>query len=473
VDSRERWQALQRSLSVARRWLDAGDREQALIAVDAALAIDPEFLAAQSLRERILAAEPAVTTASAESGGVNAARSIVVSEEPANIEAAATHQTVVAQDFSPVVSGPFRQMSGVGADAGALDLPLRPVISEPPIAAAGYAKFEQRAKRRRVDHRLDAARAAIAKGRLHDASAALNEVLNLDPNAPELAGLMASVEKLRRGTHAPRRGAWIAAMLVFGAMVLGASWLEQQQALRSRPIGTISGLVAAPQPAPLPSFTPPVESEAGPIGTSGLTPDVTSGSDAKTANMAESAAPRPTPRFTPPALEQPIEPLSNSVAPTPVTPPPALQRTAPPALTASSTSAASPPPVEHAVSPAVERAVSASVPAVDEAALVRQALQRYRTAYEGLDAGSAQAVWPAVDQGALARAFEGLESQTLRFDACDVQLQNEIASATCRGSASYVPKVGSREPRTEPRVWRFSLRKNGGEWQIDTARVER
>jgi hypothetical protein len=105
--------------------------------------------------------------------------------------------------------------------------------------------------------------------------------------------------------------------------------------------------------------------------------------------------------------------------------------------------------------------------------LVRQVLQRYRKAYEGLDARSAQAVWPAVNEAALARAFDGLESQSLTFDACDVRLRGEAASATCHGSARYVPKIGSREPRMEPRVWNFTLRKAEGDWKIDSARTER
>ena len=104
---------------------------------------------------------------------------------------------------------------------------------------------------------------------------------------------------------------------------------------------------------------------------------------------------------------------------------------------------------------------------------MKQVLQRYRTAYDGLDARSAQAVFPAVNQAALARAFDGLESQTLTFDACDVQLRGEAAVATCRGSARYVPKIGSREPRVEPRVWNFSLRKKSSDWTIDSARAER
>ena len=69
---------------------------------------------------------------------------------------------------------------------------------------------------------------------------------------------------------------------------------------------------------------------------------------------------------------------------------------------------------------------------------------------------------------------DGLESQTLTFDACDVQLRGDAAIATCRGSARYVPKIGSREPRVEPRFWNFSLRKTmSGDWTIDSARAER
>jgi hypothetical protein len=110
---------------------------------------------------------------------------------------------------------------------------------------------------------------------------------------------------------------------------------------------------------------------------------------------------------------------------------------------------------------------------VDDNLLVKQVLQRYRTAYEGLDAQSAHAIWPAVNQAALARAFDGLESQSLTFDACDVRVRGELATAMCEGSARYVPKIGNREPRIEPRVWNFSLRKAGADWQIESARAER
>src|SRR5206468_5006573 len=53
VTQRERWQALQAHLSAARACVEAGESHQALIEVEAALALDPDFLAAQSLRDRI------------------------------------------------------------------------------------------------------------------------------------------------------------------------------------------------------------------------------------------------------------------------------------------------------------------------------------------------------------------------------------------------------------------------------------
>ena len=104
---------------------------------------------------------------------------------------------------------------------------------------------------------------------------------------------------------------------------------------------------------------------------------------------------------------------------------------------------------------------------------VRQVLQQYRLAYEELDARSAQAVWPRVNEIALQRAFDGLESQRLMFADCQVDVRGQVGSAVCRGTTRYVTKIGSREPKVEPRVWNFSLLKSGDDWQIESARTER
>jgi hypothetical protein len=137
---------------------------------------------------------------------------------------------------------------------------------------------------------------------------------------------------------------------------------------------------------------------------------------------------------------------------------------------------AAPTPAASSVASPISAAVGSipiSVAGPDDEQLVKSVLQRYRTAYEGLDARSAQAVWPAVNESALERAFRGLESQSLTFSDCNVQFRGAAATAVCRGSARYVPKVGSREPRTEPRVWSFTLRRAGPDWQIENARVDR
>jgi hypothetical protein len=119
-----------------------------------------------------------------------------------------------------------------------------------------------------------------------------------------------------------------------------------------------------------------------------------------------------------------------------------------------------------------EPPVVRDAPRVPDEDLVRDVLQQYRVAYEHLDARSAAAVWPRVDRSALERAFEGLVSQRLTFDSCNVEVRSSAGTAVCRGSTRYVPKIGSREPRIEPRTWTFSLRKAGSDWRIDTARVE-
>jgi len=126
-------------------------------------------------------------------------------------------------------------------------------------------------------------------------------------------------------------------------------------------------------------------------------------------------------------------------------------------------------------SPAAGSAVVSAllVTNADDRALVDQALQRYRRAYNKLDAHSARVVYPAVNEGALARAFGSLESQLISFESCDIDLEGRLASATCHGTSRYVPKIGNHEPRIEPRIWNFTLRKEGGDWTIENARAAR
>lgn len=122
-------------------------------------------------------------------------------------------------------------------------------------------------------------------------------------------------------------------------------------------------------------------------------------------------------------------------------------------------------PATRTTAPPPEPETARAEPEVDDVARVRAVLSRYEAAYSGLDAAAARAVWPAVDERALARAFNSLQSQRVSLDKCDVSVSGASARAECAGSATWVPKVGG-SGRTELRRWLFDLRNAGGAWQI-------
>jgi hypothetical protein len=108
---------------------------------------------------------------------------------------------------------------------------------------------------------------------------------------------------------------------------------------------------------------------------------------------------------------------------------------------------------------------TAAPPAIDAQAAVRATLARYEAAYSGLNVSAARAVWPAVDARALARAFDGLASQRVALDRCDVSVNGTTAHAACSGIAEWTPKVGGGE-RRQNRRWAFDLVNAGGSWEI-------
>jgi tetratricopeptide (TPR) repeat protein len=355
VDERQRWEALRAELRSAQAAYDAGDRETALHHVDAALAIDPDFLAAQCLRDRVLAR---------------------------------------AEPVAPVLAAHMaRQAPAASA------LPER-LVTGPPVSADGRALFEQRVKRRRVDRSVHAARAALQRRCLEDAVAALDEIIALDPDRPELGELTAQLTQVRRTADSSTPGPWIAAAAVFVIAVVGP-WLPESKSLRAHPM-VGSALLVSP-----------------------LMPTVITTASTSTASTGE-----------------PEEPIDDPL------------------------------PIASGATSSRAGIAATSVAMVNDELIIRQTLERYRTAYSGLDARSAQAVYPAVNQAALARAFDNLQSQTLAFDACDMQVGGWSATATCHGSTRYVPKIGDHALHTEPRVWSFTLSKNGDDWKIENARAE-
>jgi hypothetical protein len=132
-----------------------------------------------------------------------------------------------------------------------------------------------------------------------------------------------------------------------------------------------------------------------------------------------------------------------------------------------------PPPTPPATAVRPAPAAPAAVAAPSEHSEIERTLAQYRSAYQRLDAEAAQAVWPSVDVRALARAFDTLASQQLAFENCQLEIAGQSATAECRGSATYAPKIGNREPKLEPRQWTFHLHREPEGWKIQSAQTRR
>src|SRR5262249_8201556 len=104
----------------------------------------------------------------------------------------------------------------------------------------------------------------------------------------------------------------------------------------------------------------------------------------------------------------------------------------------------------------------------NENSAIYMLLGRYQSAFNDLNVSVAKSVSPSVNERGLARAFEGLERQEVVFDSCQIDAAASRAVVTCRGRTEYVPKVGSRTARLEPRRWVFKLTNAGAGWLIDS-----
>lgn len=329
-------------------------------------------------------------------------------------------------------------------------------------------------KRRRAERCLLRAEAALQAGFEDDARAALAEASRLDPSVSGLWELQQrlSLSPAPPAIDARRRRRLLISVAAGAALMMGAALAWQAASPVAEPAAghepapapaTGGDIDTAPanvvrirytdivpilQPTLLLANEPDSRTDVEPAKKESETAVVT------TASSSPSPAPEPPPPEAVTAL--PELPVTRAELPASLTasaPPPAVPalRNAAPAPVVTTASAPPPPP------------------AVDERARIRSVLSRYEAAYSGLDASAAHEVWPAVDQRALARAFNGLQSQQLSLGDCDVTVDGTIARAECAGSASWTPKVGSG--RTEPRRWAFDLRNKSGLWQIVRADV--
>ncbi len=446
--------------------LDEGRLDEALKEAESALALDAHSLPARALRNRIQSAK------------------------------AAAHPPV----------------AGLVSD----HQPLRPFVPHG-VNAASWRGFEQRITERRFRALLETINTAIVALDVDAARLALEEARELQPDASELDDLAARVAAMpptshdREATQAARlwmRAIGAAALFLAGvSLLLGIEWIRTSDPV-APPAPTHKVQAAGPadgrrsvvkpnlQPMPVaindedesvPAVATPSEPLLRPRATTGTarpeprkttpTPTVTTRPSIVERSIAR-GGPLPGER----ALEQrpivedpPVRPsgeVSDDYVATALRPMgPVAEGGRPPVpsarpfeTTASETrghAAETPAPVP-----------AASAPGRDQSR-VEDALRRYARAYGALDAEAARAVWPSVDEKALARAFQNLASQNVSFDDCDIDIRGAVASASCRGQASYVGKVGSRERRTEMRLWRFELRREGDAWKIENAEARR
>jgi len=554
MESREAWSALQSLLTTARARLDVGDYSAALEAVKAALAIDPAFLAAHALRQRIeldrLKAAPpteasrpetgtTVTTsipavAAAESNPAPAPRApagrrfgVLLADvyekkrtDPEPLVEAQGHRTAIPPPVPPTPAPPEAPPPPQAEPVPAVVMtpvlppvapealppvlpPVAPHISPPVLPPVGpqvlFAQPAEDLAARRIDDEIQ----EVAGDVLGHSESLDPDFFDLRLNGDDdLDGsddpLFDSSRTTSRGPRLVFVGAVVLAALIIGERPFHFE-LSRFTSLIELPNFTTASVTTEPEPEPLSLLTarqlenPPVELAAGRRSmdaevTAPRTPDAdVRPADAPTIRTVAVSTPVPastladTPRVSrttttpPPVGEAPAAPpeppavVPASVpAPTAAAPAPRTADAEPASFTRSGGEA---PVAARGETPVAASSVVPSS-AVDEQS-VKTALQRYRTAYERLDAKSARTVWPSVNEAALARAFGSLESQTLTFASCDVDFRGPAAVATCEGSTKYTPRYGSHEPREEPRVWTFTLKRNGAEWKIDSVKAGR
>jgi hypothetical protein len=344
-----------------------------------------------------------------------------------------------------------------------------------------WQSFEGRMRRRRAERCLARASAALDAGLIEDARQAWAEAKELDPTLPALTALETGIARSAAqedpaDLHLPvetvpaggesgryrRVGAVLAASAVvaLAALAAGRTWTRPfQEPPRSSP-ARADIVLRAPdgtsEPAPVALEAPlqPGDPEPAPIRESAPPPEPLEPAARADIAPARVDVPRASTAVELAPLSDPV-PLEPTALPAVEITPPA----AAPALPATL-------PARADVTPAASPAESESTSRLAAAtAAIRRTLDQYEAAYSQLDASAARAVWPTVDQRALARAFDGLAAQEVSLKACDVLVNGPTARATCSGEATWTAKVGGGR-QTQPRRWAFELRNADGTWQI-------
>ena len=379
------------------------------------------------------------------------------------------------------------------------------------IATEEWQSFELRMRRRRAERMFVRAEAALDSQCFEEAREALDEARRLCPSLPSLHDLEARMTRAAERAEArpvgarARRALAAAAGLVLVASAGVFGWRAARNpsplldAHGASPPATAQAAPALIAPASAASPAAPSVSPSIKVETEQVPPVIVSGASGE---VEPSSTPAETGASVAPAAAAPTRPVVSAQAtddlrtvgttgpptqpePAPAdvgaiaalgketpmpAPEPALDRIA---RVRNPPTDVSPLPAE----PIVRRAEMGAAPAPsvpkrpDDAALVRNTLNRYAEAYTHLDADAAKAVWPTVNRAALSKAFSGLTEQRIAFADCAVDVRSTEARATCSGSTTWEPKIGGGL-RTDVRKWAFDLEKSGDGWIIRDARVQ-
>ncbi|HEY7288060.1 MAG TPA: hypothetical protein VH497_21575 [Vicinamibacterales bacterium] len=544
MDSRETWKTLQAKLALARERLEAGDFAAAREAVDAALEIDPEFLAAHSLRQRIeldsLTATPREPSAQApvppqesqESADTSIEAASPPPDMPPPLPVTLPSSTANHRRFGSMLADVYERKQHDDVERHEKSIPAFFVTehelpsvteSELPISEAPVSIPEVPAAMAYVDEPATPYETESLTSFESEPPGSYEELPGAYEKLPDpyeelpraYVNELPVPDALRTGTNVTdtgfielrlnddadagdsvhysdldspaSRSTGIIQVVVGAAALIAVILVERpdryQNAIRDFLRWPEQSAAVTAPPAPLISSSLPVQ----------FTELVAGGQSANferpapAASFDREAVAVPAMRA---ASNEPVAAVSRTPAQTAapamhtVKEGPTARVTEPPPTTMIVATAdgpvevPAPPPSEPAPAPrpTPPPAAAAAVPTsavVDDEQGVKQALQRYRSAYDRLDARLARNVWPTVNEAALARAFDSLQSQSLTFNTCDVAFKGPAAVATCEGTMRYTPRVGARDSRIEPHVWTFTLRKRGPDWEIDSVKAAR
>ncbi len=286
-------------------------------------------------------------------------------------------------------------------------------------------------------------------------------------------------DRSRRQTEAARLEAQRLAGVLAAVAVIAAvaGWVLYRAMTRPPAIERVHHAAPAAAPAPAPTARPPrlrivatypvepVAPAADPAAPdlAAIPPADLAARDGSPADVRAPAGPLVV--ASPPGL--PVAPatvadalagVAGVAAPAAAVPPVAPDGPSVASATPSTSTAPSTMPAAAAVSGDASRSSDDSI---------RSLLQRYEAAYDQRDVRTAAALWPSLDQRALARAFAALDRQDVEFDRCHIEASDAKGSAVCVGTVRYVPSVGRAVERADRITWTFDLARSGEDWRID------